>query len=343
MPPCPPQPFPTAVFAEVPFPGHPEGITVETNGTVYVATHQDATGGPGVPSHIYAYNRHGLITADFTIKGQDPTGQGLVGLALDHDGLIYALDRHPSRVITVDPRTGEQCTYAELPTVPPCGDSEPDGHCTAATHGYPAFPDDLAFAPDGTLYITDLTQALIWRVPAGGGSAEVWYTSADLDSLFGPNGIRFLDHGRTLLFAQSAHDLHDPAEIPSAQGRLYKLRINSDGTPGERTLLWEGRPGEAPDGFAVGRSGNLYVALALPGALLVLDPQGREITRVPATPEDNARMAPPYDMPASVAFHGDQVLITNQAYFGGPPEHQVVLSVDVHERGKRLFRPRIRR
>jgi hypothetical protein len=37
------------------------------------------------------------------------------------------------------------------------------------------------------------------------------------------------------------------------------------------------------------------------------------------------------------------LLITNQAYFGGPPAHHAVLAVPVHERGRRLFRPRIRR
>ncbi|ONK13120.1 SMP-30/gluconolactonase/LRE family protein [Streptomyces sp. MP131-18] len=334
--------FQVEVWAEVPFPGHPLGIAVDRD-TIYVATHRDITNQPDVASHIYAYNRHGDITADFTVKGQIHPVQGISGLALDHDGILYAVDQSPSRVITLDPRTGEQTTYAELPDVPLCEGDARDAGCSAATADRPAAPINLAFDPDGNLYIGDLTQALIWRVPPGGGTGEVWYTASDMDSLFGPNTVRFLDHGRTLLLAESAHDLQDPDELANARGRLYTLDIGRDGRPGQRRLFWEGGPGETPDGFAVSRSGTVYVALAVASTLLVLSRDGREITRLPAASQDNEEPQVPFDLLGGVAFHDNQLLITNQAFLGGPAAHQVIFSVTVHERGKRLFRPRIRR
>ncbi len=103
-------------------------------------------------------------------------------------------------------------------------------------------------------------------------------------------------------------------------------------------MFWEGKIGEAPDGFAIGKSGKVNVAMALPGALMVLSPDGKEITRTPATPEENAQLEIPYDTPASVAFNGCDVLITNQAFFGNPA-HPAVLKVNVGEEGKPLFRP----
>jgi sugar lactone lactonase YvrE len=204
-------------------------------------------------------------------------------------------------------------------------------------------PINLAFDPDGSLYVGGLTQALIWRVPPGGGTAEVRYTASDMDSLFGPNSVRFLDHGRTLLIAESARDLQDPDELANARGRLYTLEVQHDGRPGERRLFWEGGPGETPDGFAISRSGTIYVALAVASTLLVLSRDGREITRLPTTSQDNDEPEVPFDLLGGVAFYNDQLLITNQVFLGGPAAHQVIFSLTVHEYGKRLFPPRIRR
>lgn len=333
--------FHADVFSEVPFPGHPLGIAVDRD-TVYVGTHRTATGQPGVPSHIFAYDCHGEVTADFTIQGQAETGQGIAGIALDHDGVLYIVDQAPSRIITLDPRTGEQSLYAELPDVPVCS-GMPDGTCTLSKTDRPAQPINLCFDPEGNLYVGDLTQAAIWRVPNGGGNAEVWYTAADLESLFGPNTAHFLDHGKTVLFSQSAHGLLDPDKLATASGRLYTLEVGRDGKPGRRKLFWEGGPGDTPDGFAVGRSGNVYVALAVANTLLVLGPDGREIMRIPTTPENNDNRQVPFDLPGGVAFYGEHLLITNQAFLGGPGAHQVILSIPVHERGKGQFRPRVRR
>lgn len=326
------------VFAEVPFPGHPLGIAVDGR-TVYVGTHHDISGQPGVPSHVYAYTVHGEITADWTIEGQAASGQGIAGMALDHDGRLFIVDQAPARIIVLDPKTGGQELYAEIPDVPLCGGGAPDGGCSAAGTDRPAQPINLCFGASGDLFVGDLTQAAIWRVPPGGGSAEVWYTHPDLDSLFGPNTVRFLN-SRTLLFADSAYGLLDGADLPTAKGRLYTLEIGPDGKPGRRKLFWEGTAaGETPDGFAIGQSGNVYIAAAVANLLLILGPDGREISRIPTSQKQDVA----FDLPGGVAFLDSQLLVTNQAFLGGPQSHQVVFTINVHERGKRLYRPRIRK
>ncbi|GLW05409.1 hypothetical protein Misp01_05390 [Microtetraspora sp. NBRC 13810] len=328
----------TDVFASVPYPGHPETIVVD-NGTVYVGTHQDATGAPGVPSKVFAYDRQGRLQREYAIRGQAAQGQGLLGMAMDGDGLLYVIDHNPSRVFTLNPRTGEQRDYAYFRDVAPCTPGQPANDCSATVGDQPAFADDLAFSPDGTLYVTDINQALIWRVPPGGGTPKVWFTDPRLESIFGPNGIRFTDNGRTLMFAQSLHGVSDPSGIPTGRGRLYKLPITAGGSPGDLVPFWESKPGDGIDGFAIGRSGKMYVAVANANALMVLSTTGQELGRTPATPEENAQREVPFNMPAGVAFLDDRVLVSNQAFFNGPLEHQVMFDVYVGEPGKPLFRP----
>jgi len=322
------------VFAPVPFPGHPLAIAVDDN-TVYVATHRAADGTPGVSSHVYAFNQHGSLIADFRVKGQDDPIQGVSGLAVDGDGLLYVVDQSPFRVITLDPRTSQQELYAELPDVPLCGGGDTI-QCSEASVDRPAAPINCAFDMHGNLYVGDLQQALIWRIPPGGGDAEVWFTWNEWDSIFGPNTVRFLDE-HTMLVAVSAYKLMNPSELPTARGRLYTITIDEAGNPQEPELFWEGtQDGDTPDGFAVSEQGNVYVALAVGNQVLVLGPDGREIKHVG---NDPFQREIPFNLPGSVAFFKNRLLVTNQVFLGGPLDQQVVFSMPVYERGKELYRP----
>ena len=62
------------------------------------------------------------------------------------------------------------------------------------------------------------------------------------------------------------------------------------------------------------------------------------MARVP-DPVANRQMDPPFDAPASVAFLGDRVLVTNQSYPAGNPDHWAVFDVFAGEPGQPLFRP----
>lgn len=328
------------VFAKIGKPGQPEGIAVGRDQTVYVGTHNYGKGDAQAPSKIFAYNPSGKLKREYVITGQNmEADHGILQLAIDADDVLYVLDRNPARIFTLDPRTGAQATYATFDDVQPCGQGGTPGHCSAGVLDLAAFPDYPVFGPDGTLYVTDLEQALIWKVPPGGGAATVWFTDARLEGVFGPNGIQFMADGKTLLFAQTGS--HPPGTTDLGQGALYTLPVLADGSPGELATFWKGRPVDGPDGFAIARSGNVWVGLAGVSQILVLSPQGEEIKRLPETPVENQQQEIPFDTPGSLAFQGDRVLVTNHSFFTGTEANWAVMDVYAGEGGLPLFHPRL--
>lgn len=334
-------PWDVRVFAHVPHPGSPEPIVVAPDRSVYVGTNQAGKGSDAdaaARSRVFRYSSSGRLLRTYVLRGQ-PLGEdhGIQGLAQDGDGLLYVLDRSADpRVVALDPVSGAQRRYATFRDVPSCSASGRTSDCSATVADNPAGPDYATFAPDGTLYVTDIDQALIWRVPRGGGRAKVWFTDPRLESVYGPNGIQVLPDGRTLLFVNTASS---PAAGDPTTGRLYKLPIRPGGRPGVLKQLWESRPADGPDGFALGRSGRIYLALAAAGAMAVISPGGEELRRVPATPVENQAQEVPFDGPASAAFLGRRVLVTNQGFPEGDEDSWAVLDVMVGERGAPLFRP----
>jgi sugar lactone lactonase YvrE len=329
------------LFARVPSPGLPEAIAVAKNGTVYVGTNQQGKGDAHAPSRIFAYSKRGDLIRQYVIAGQNlDRPHGIQGIAIDGEGLLYALDSSADpRVITIDPKTGQQRDYARFRDVPTCSGAGRSEDCSDTATDRESFPNFPAFAPDGSLYVTDTRQALIWRVPPGGGEPEVFFTDRRLDSGIGPNGIQVMPDGRTLMFAVT---FLSPLAGDPVAGALYTLPIEPGGGPGEPKEFWRSRDGDAPDGFAIGRSGNVYVALALANQLAVVSPQGEELARVPSS-DESAQLEVPFDAPASVAFSKKSVLVTNQSLLAPNPEHWAVLQIEVGEHGAPLFSPRISR
>ena len=326
------------VFTRVGDPGQPEPIVVGPHKRrVLVGTNQQGKGDATARSRIFVYDRAGKLVGHYAIKGQPKEeDHGIQGLAFDGQGLLYALDRSAKpRVLTIDRQSGEQRTYARFRDVPSCSASGREHNCSATVGDQPAGPDYAAFAPDGRLYVTDIDQALIWRVPAGGGRPHVWFTDPALENVFGPNGCQFMADGRTLMFAVTAQG---PSAGDPTQGALFKLRVTRDGGPGELHRFWTSNPFDGPDGFALARSGRVYLALAGADQLVVISPRGKELARVPETPAENLQMEVPFDGPASVAFLGQRALVTNQST-AGVPTSWAVLDVFAAERGLPLFRP----
>jgi sugar lactone lactonase YvrE len=96
-----------------------------------------------------------------------------------------------------------------------------------------------AWGPGGELYVTDFQQGVIWRVPPGGGDAQVWLADRRLDGqMFGTTGIALDMDGKTLVVAQgsSGGGLGGPTNPTS--GKLYRLPIRDDGSPGDLAQLW---------------------------------------------------------------------------------------------------------
>ena len=336
------------VFAKIGPPGQPEPVAIGPDGRVYVGTNQAGHGDADAPSKIFAFSAGGALIREYAVESQAlDHDHGIQGLAFDHDGLLYALDRSADpRVVLLNPATGEQRRYASFRDVAPCGvTSGTRGEdCSDTRLDNPSGPDYATFSPSGDLYVTDIDQALIWKVPKGGGRAHVWLTDARLESLYGPNGIQFMADGRTLLFVNTASN---PSAGNASTGRLYTVPVQPDGRPGTLTQVWESLPLDAPDGFAIAGSGNVYLALAGANQVVVLSPRFVELARAPQNAAANQAEEIPLDGPASLAFLGHRLLVSNHSPIRGDPHSWAILDVFTNETGlplhyPRIFRPQLR-
>ena len=335
------------VFAYVSSPGYPAMSLVTPTGTVYVSTFTGVTGGTTGPSKVFAYSPYGKLFRIYSVQGQTPGASHAVQVAeQDREGRLYLLDQTPARVIVLDPRTGRQRTWATFADVPTCASANTDAECSNTVADNPPEPDYAAWLPDGSMVVTDYAQQLLWRVPPGGGKARVWMNDLQLDGeQFGPAGIVMSPSGRSLLMTVSSGGLTTSGVTDNATtGKLYRIDVSASGRPLRLTQLWASGPAEAPDGFAVSRSGHVYVALSGPGcnclAELAPDALGvwHRVWQVPSTVTGGTAPVP-WDTPTSVALLGDEVLVTNQAYFTGDSSHWAVFDVQVNERAERHFLP----
>ena len=329
----------TRVLAHVQSPGYPAFVYAHPNGRVYAGTYSNPTGDT-IRSRVFEWTRDGTLLRSWTVPGQDLSQEHGVQVATsDARGRLVLLEKSTSRVMMLNTRTGRFSTYSRIPDLPTCTPGQsPDGHCSPNAVDQPGIPNYAAWGKGGVLYVTDYGQAVVWRVPAGGGKPVPWYADARLDgSEFGTAGLLMAPDRRHLLITQQSS-----VDGPDAtQGKLYRLTIRRNGSPGAMRRLWTSRPGDLPDGFGIARSGRIYVANAgLSNQLVVLSPTGQELERFPQVPGtgDNGSDVP-FDTPSSATFAGRRVLVANQAYFGDT-SHHAVLDVYVGERGEPVWIPR---
>lgn len=305
--------FDTRLFAKIPAPGFPASAYVHPDGRVYEGTYDNPMGDPR-PSRVVEFTNRGSLTRSWTIGGQTLDGpHGVQVAASDADGDLVLLDKSPARVLKLDRATGVQSLYASFPEA--------------------ALPNFAAWGPDGSLYLSDYEHAVLWRVPPGGGVAVPWLRSTLFEGGgFGATGLRLLADQKTLLIAMQSQGGGTNGD-PST-GRLYKVAINPDGSAGAPVQFWESGPLEGPDGFAIARSGTVYITLLLTNQLAVVSPQGRTVERFPAEPGSGENGGPvPFDGPSNAVFDGKRLLVAQQSFVNGTAANQVIQDVFVGETG----------
>lgn len=313
------------VFAKVPAPGHADTSLLLPDGSVLVSTNRAATGSVG-PSKLFRYSAHGALVRTYSIRGQDLAhDHGTMSMALDARGRVYVADYAPPRVLRIDLKSGAQSTYATVPDLPLSSDN---GLPTGPRPDAQPWPDGLAFLKDGRLLVTDLGQGTVFIIANGGGPAKVWLQGPELRSTFGPNQPVLTPAGDLLLDVTASTM---PTTVGS--GVLYRIRLDASGRPGPPVKVYATRPGEGPDGFALGASGKVYLPMLVTNRIAVANPDGTEATSI----TDST-----FDSPSSVTFLGTDILVTNLTYFTGDASHDLVLRLPARDRGVAALRPAVR-
>jgi sugar lactone lactonase YvrE len=321
--------------------GYPEGIALVGDLAYVAGPATFGTIGKG-PSVVTVIQRStGRRVAEIPIEGEDPSSEhALSGLTVDGNGNVYALSTQLG-VVRIE-RHGQrysQSIYATaLPYLPICTNGGPRP-CSPKLLDLPPISNEMTFDEHGNLYITDSTQATIFRVPPGGGTPEPWFQSPLLAGNpgaplpFGANGIKMSPDRHWVYVIES----FDPTDV--TLGHLYRIRAVAHPEPGDMELVASFPPvigpdanplPVVPDSLAFGKSGRIYVTLANISQIAVLDPDGDEITRIGGP----AGSAIPFDGPATMAFDDPtrSLLVVNHAIFG-PPTDYAVLRVFVGDKG----------
>ena len=234
-----------------------------------------ATGADGA---LYVVN----IGKDGTIGRVDPNGntalfvtlpEGSIGngIRFSADGAMFVADYPGHNILRIDPATRAVSVFAHLP----------DAHQ----------PNDIALAPNGTLYASDPD----WAKPENG---QLWRIDRDgsvhlLESGMGTtNGIEVSPDGQHLYVNESV------------QRNVWVYDLDAVGTPSNKRLLIRFND-HGMDGMRSDTDGNLYIARYDAGVVAVVSPKGELLREVPLKGRK----------PTNVAFggaDGRQVFVTLQ-------------------------------
>ncbi|WP_434031006.1 SMP-30/gluconolactonase/LRE family protein [[Pseudomonas] boreopolis] len=215
-----------------------EGPAVGPDGRLYAV----AFGGDGTIGRVTA-RPDGTGQAELFVRL--PEGSTGNGLRFGEHGVLYVADYTGHRVLAVDPDTRQVSTFA----------------ADARMHQ----PNDLARAPDGTLYASDPDWSTgtgqIWRIDRE-GHAELLETGMGTT-----NGIEVSPRGDRLYVNESV------------QRKVWVYDLDRGGKPSNKRLLIE-FPDAGLDGMRCDRDGNLYIARYDAGAVVVVSPQGKLLRTV---------------------------------------------------------------
>lgn len=116
--------------------------------------------------------------------------------------------------------------------------------------------NDFVIGPDKALYISDTSNAKIYRLMPGAQSAELWMEHRLLNGI---DGLTFLDG---VLYVNNV-----------AFSKLYRIPVDASGKPGNPVDIWMDAPLRGPDGMRAAH-GKLFVAANGSGAIDALTING---------------------------------------------------------------------
>ncbi|MFO0864281.1 MAG: SMP-30/gluconolactonase/LRE family protein [Gemmataceae bacterium] len=170
------------------------------------------------------------------------TGNGIV---FDKKGAMYVADYVEHNVLKIDLKTKKIEVLANEPKMNQ--------------------PNDLAIAPDGTLFASDPAWAKgtgqLWRIDTSGKTTRL---AADMGTT---NGIEVSPDGKTLYVNESV------------QRNVWAFPIQADGTLGEKKLLKKFAD-FGFDGMRCDADGNLYITRHGKGTVVKMSPQGEILQEV---------------------------------------------------------------
>lgn len=319
----------TRVFTRVPHPGSGGGFVVDGD-TVWTTTLSFMD--PEVDRWpVWAYDRRTgreKVDQTFTIDRPGPALMALRGMARDAQGRLYIVDMNGRVLRTTVTSAGGPRAVEVYATIPSHG----NGAAYIPWAGV-SMPIDITFDAAGNAYIADVNFPAIWRVPPGGGEAELWFVDPQLQGAgLGSAAARVAPNGRDLYFSlclsSSPHHL--------LEGVIYRIPIDTP-TASEMTEVFRS-PDSCPAGLAFGASGKLYASLFMANQVLVLNRDGTEERRFPSR-EANARQEIPYDQPGLLALDGDGWLLVGNEALTGPPEHSAILKAFVGDSAAPFHEP----
>ena len=216
--------------------------------------------------NIYAVNFEkqqtiGKVTPDgraeifVTLPGES-TGNGIV---FDMLGQMYVADYVGHNVLRIDMKTRKIEVVAH--------------------HHEMSQPNDLAIAPNGTIYASDpdwkKSTGQIWKIDPSGKLQKV------ASGMGTTNGIEVSPDGKTLYVNETS------------LRNVWAIPIQADGTLGEKKLLKQ-YADFGFDGMRCDVDGNLYVTRYRKGTVVVLTPEGKELREIDVLGK----------MPSNICFGG---------------------------------------
>jgi sugar lactone lactonase YvrE len=167
------------------------------------------------------------------------------GIVFDKKGTMFVADYTGHNVLRIDPKTKKVDVFAHEPTMNQ--------------------PNDLAIAPDGTLYASDPNWSKgtgqLWKI---GTDGKVTKLAADMGTT---NGIEVSPDGKTLYVNESV------------QRNIWAFPIQPDGTLGAKRLFKK-FDDHGFDGMRCDADGNLYVTRHGKGTVVKLSPKAEVLQEI---------------------------------------------------------------